>query len=322
MSPNSTTMSVNVTSGRPLFYINGFSNMLYANYYFIFLSVVYVLTILANAFLMLIICVEQSLHNPKYVAVFHLAVVDTCCSTVVIPNLIQTFIFNSQFIVFEACLANMFFEHFFNGLQSLSLVLLAYDRFIAICFPLHYHTINTNTRMIIIIVVVWVFFSVMLLVMVLLVSRLSFCKSTVIDSYFCDHRPVFILACNDTSANSIFAKLLIALFLILPMVLIILSYACIVFQLFKIASREGKRKALKTCTSHLILVIIFFLPILVTYTATMVSAIHPNVRILNNSLSATIPPLLNPIIYTLKTEEIMESVKKLYKKNKIVQVKS
>ncbi|XP_058885531.1 olfactory receptor 1E16-like [Acipenser ruthenus] len=322
MSPNSTTMSVNVTSGRPLFYINGFSNMLYANYYFIFLSVVYVLTILANAFLMLIICVEQSLHNPKYVAVFHLAVVDTCCSTVVIPFVIKTFIFNSQFIVFEACLANMFFVHFFNGLQSLSLVLLAYDRFIAICFPLHYHTINTNTRMITIIVAVWVILSVMLLVLVLLVSRLSFCKSTVIDSYFCDHAPVYTLACNDTSTNYIFAVVLISLFLIVPMVLIILSYACIIFQLFKIASREGKRKALKTCTSHLILVAIFFLPILVTYTTSRVFGIHPNARILNNSLSATIPPLLNPIIYTLKTEEIMESIKKLFKRNKIVQVKS
>ncbi|XP_058885533.1 olfactory receptor 1E16-like [Acipenser ruthenus] len=322
MSPNSTTMSVNVTSGRPLFYINGFSNMLYANYYFIFLSVVYVLTILANAFLMLIICVEQSLHNPKYVAVFHLAVVDTCCSTVVIPFVIQTFIFNSQFIVFEACLANMFFVHFFNGLQSLSLVLLAYDRFIAICIPLHYHTINTNTRMTVIIIAIWLIFSFMLLAAVLLVARLSFCKSTVIDSYFCDHGPVYKLACNDTSANSIFAKLLIALFLILPVALIILSYACILFELFKIASREGKRKALKTCTSHLILVIIFYFPILVTYTTAMVSAIHPNARILNNSLSATIPPLLNPIIYTLKTEEIMESIKKLYRKNKIFQVKS
>ncbi|XP_058885529.1 olfactory receptor 1E16-like [Acipenser ruthenus] len=322
MSPNSTAMSVNVTSGRPLFYINGFSNMLYANYYFIFLSVVYVLTILANAFLMLIICVEQSLHNPKYVAVFHLAVVDTCCSTVVIPFVIQTFIFNSQFIVFEACLANMFFVHFFNGLQSLSLVLLAYDRFIAICIPLHYHTINTNTRMTVIIIAIWLIFSFMLLAAVLLVARLSFCKSTVIDSYFCDHGPVYKLACNDTSANSIFAKLLIALFLILPVALIILSYACIIFQLFKIASREGKRKALKTCTSHLILVIIFYFPILVTYTTAMVSTIHPNARILNNSLSATIPPLLNPIIYTLKTEEIMESIKKLYRKNKISQVKS
>ncbi|XP_058885532.1 olfactory receptor 4E2-like [Acipenser ruthenus] len=322
MSPNSTTMSVNVTSGRPLFYINGFSNMLYANYYFIFLSVVYVLTILANAFLMLIICVEQSLHNPKYVAVFHLAVVDTCCSTVVIPNLIQTFIFNSQFIVFEACLANMFFVHFFNGLQSLSLVLLAYDRFIAICFPLHYHTISTNTRMTVIIVAIWLIFSVLLLVLVLLVSRLSFCKSTVIDSYFCDHGPVYKLACNDTSANYIFSVVLIALFLILPVVLIILSYACILFELYKMTSREGKRKALKTCTSHLILVAILFIPILVTYTTAMVSGIHPNARILNNSLSATIPPLLNPIIYTLKTEEIMESIKKLFKRNKIVQVKS
>ncbi|XP_033865970.3 olfactory receptor 1-like [Acipenser ruthenus] len=322
MSPNSTTMSVNVTSGRPLFYINGFSNMLYANYYFIFLSVVYVLTILANAFLMLIICVEQSLHNPKYVAVFHLAVVDTCCSTAVIPNLIKTFIFNSQFIVFEACLANMFFVHFFNGLQSLSLVLLAYDRVIAICFPLHYHTINTNTTMIIIIVVIWVILSVLFLVLVLLVSRLSFCNSTVIDSYFCDHGPVYKLACNDTSTNYIFAVVLIALFLILPMLIIILSYACILFELYKMTSREDKRKALKTCTSHLILVAILFIPILVTYIAAMVSGIHPNARILNNSLSATIPPLLNPIIYTLKTEEIMQSIKKLFKRNKIFQVKS
>ncbi|MBN3301277.1 O51F2 protein, partial [Amia calva] len=316
MNSLNSAVSPNATFVRPLFfYINGFSNIPHVKYYYIFLCCVYAVTVLGNVFIMFIIYNEQSLHTPKYIAVFNLATVDMCGSTALIPKLIDSFLFDSQLIAYEACLANMFFVHFFTFMQSLTLLVLAYDRFVAICFPLQYHVIMTNTVMIVILAIVWICTAGLLIIAVSLITRLSFCASIVINSYFCDHGPTYRLACNDNSPSDVIAKLCITILLFGPLVLILLSYLCIIFALLKIASREGRLKAMKTCTSHLILVAVFYLPISVTYI--YFKTIHPNDRIINTSLSSTIPPMLNPIIYTLKTEEIMEAIKKLYKRNKI-----
>uniref|UniRef100_A0A8C4RR25 Olfactory receptor 146-like n=1 Tax=Erpetoichthys calabaricus TaxID=27687 RepID=A0A8C4RR25_ERPCA len=314
MSSWTTTYALNNTFVHPeMFYISGFQDMPFANYFYIFLFLVYILTVFCNTFLIVLIYLEQSFHSPKYIAVSNLALADLCTTTAVIPKVIDTFLFNSNFIRYNACLANMFFVPYFSAVQSLSLVILAYDRFLAICFPLQYHSINTNSRMIIIISSAWMFSAVTLSIMVLLVTRLSFCRSTVINSYFCDHGPVYRLACNDFYINIIMAFTNIALFLFVPLIFILFTYLAIGVTLLKIATSEGRQKALKTCTSHIILVAMFYIPIAVTYLAASFVNFHPNARILNNLLSTTIPPMLNPIIYTLKTDEMMNSVKKLLK---------
>ncbi|MBN3308623.1 olfactory receptor 1E16-like [Amia ocellicauda] len=319
MSSQNSTASSNTSFVRPqFFYVNGFSNIPHVKYYYIFLCCVYAVTVFGNCFIMFMIYVERNLHTPKYVAVFNLAVVDLCGSTALIPNLIHTFLFNSQFITYEACFSNMFFVHFFSSMQSLTLVVLAYDRFVAICCPLKYHAIITNITMAGIIAMVWVFITVTVMTAVLLFTRLSFCKGTVINSYFCDHGPVFRLACNDNSPNHIMAIFCTTLFFVAPVAVIGLSYVCIIIALLKITTQEGRLKAMKTCTSHLILVAIFYFPICATYIAGLSSNIHPNARIINTSLATVIPPMLNPIIYSLKTEEIMSAIKKLYKRNKLI----
>ncbi|XP_069045806.1 olfactory receptor 51F2-like [Lepisosteus oculatus] len=319
MSSLNATFSPNDTFVRPqFFYVNGFSDLPNAKSYYIFMCFVYAITVLGNSFIMFIIFMERSLHTPKYVAIFNLAVVDMCGSTALIPKMIETFLFDSQFITYEACFANMFFVHFFSSMQSITLVVLAYDRFVAICFPLKYHIIMTNNSITVILSLVWIVTAAILITVVLLFIRLSFCKSTVINSYFCDHGPVFRLACNDNSPNYRMAIFCTTIFFGAPLVVIALSYVCIIFALLKIASLEGRLKAMKTCTSHLILVAVFYLPIAATYIAGLSSTIHPNARIINTSLATVIPPMLNPIIYTLKTDEIMEAIKKFCKRNKIL----
>ncbi|XP_066556381.1 olfactory receptor 1E16-like [Amia ocellicauda] len=319
MNSLNSTVSPNATFVRPLFfYINGFSNIPHVKYYYIFLCCVYAVTVLGNSFIMFIIYLEHSLHTAKYIVVFHLAVVDICGSTSLIPKLIHTFLFDSQFITYEACLANMFFVIFFSSLQSLTLLVLAYDRFVAICFPLKYHIIIRNNNMMVIIAVIWTFTSAVMLILVGLIMRLSFCKSTVVDSYFCDHGPVYRLACNDNYPNNIMATICMTIILLAPLALILLSYSCIIFALLKTASMEGCLKAMKTCTSHLILVAVFYLPVSATYITAMTSNLHPNARIINTSLSSAIPPMLNPIIYTFKTGEIMDVIRRRYKRNKLI----
>ncbi|XP_066555789.1 olfactory receptor 1E16-like [Amia ocellicauda] len=319
MSSLNSTVSPNAAFVRPqFFYIKGFSNIPHVKYYYIFLCFVYAVTVFANFFIIFIIYTEQSLHTPKYVAVLNLAVLDICESTALIPKIIDTFLFDSRFITYEACLANMFFVLFFTAMQSLTLVVLAYDRFVAICFPLRYHIIMTNTSMLVIIACVWVFTATLILTLVLLITRLSFCRSIVIESYFCDHGPMNRIACNDNFPNSLHAKICTAVFTFIPFSLIVLSYVCILSALLRITSGEERLKAMKTCTSHFILVIIGYLPFFITYIAAFMSIFNSNTRIICTSLSSTIPPMLNPIIYTLKTEEIVGAIRKLYKRNKII----
>ncbi|XP_066556241.1 olfactory receptor 1E16-like [Amia ocellicauda] len=317
MSSLNSTVSPNAAFVRPqFFYINGFSNIPHVKYYYIFLCFVYAVTVFANFFIIFIIYTDKSLHTPKYVAVLNLAVVDICESTALIPRLIDTFLFDTQFITYEACLANMFFVHLGTSMQSLTLVVLAYDRFVAICFPLRYHIIMTNTSMFVIIACVWVFTATLIITLVLLTTRLSFCRSIVIESYFCDYGPLYRMACNDNYSQHIHAIICITVFTFMPFSLIVLSYVCILSALLKIASGEERLKAMKTCTSHFILVIIGYLPFFITYIAALLSVINLNTRIICSSLSSTIPAMLNPIVFTLKTEEIIGAIRKLYKRNK------
>ncbi|XP_051541529.1 olfactory receptor 1-like, partial [Myxocyprinus asiaticus] len=322
MTSMKSSSSSNTTFVRPAtFFINGLSNIPHAKYYYVFLCVVYVVTVLGNSFIMCTIYLARRLHTAKYICVFHLAVSDLCGSSTVIPKLIDMFLFDHQHISYESCLANMFFVFHFMNLQSLTLLALAYDRLVAICFPLKYHAIVTKTAMSLIIAVMWVLSVLSFAVMVGLVNRLSFCRSTVVSSYFCDHGPIISLSCNSNSINYIVAYIFFGLLICLPVLLITISYLFIAAALLKIAHGGERMKAMKTCTSHLMLVAVFYLPILSVNVKSITAYIDPNSRIINNSLTQTIPPMLNPIIYTLKTKEVMQSIKELYKRRKLRNLK-
>ncbi|XP_056323266.1 olfactory receptor 51E2-like [Danio aesculapii] len=310
--------SANLTFVRPAtFSLSGFSNMPHAKYYYMFLSLVYVVTVLGNSFIMCIIYLARRLHTAKYIAVFHLALSDMCGSTALIPKIIEMFLFDHQDISYEACLTNMFFVYHFMNLQSLTLLALAYDRLVAICFPLQYHAIVTKSAMFLIIGVMWIVSVAFFSVLAGLVNTISFCRSNVLNSYFCDYAPICGLACNDITINILMGKTSYGLLICTPLILIFISYFCISVALLRIAHGAERIKAIKTCTSHFMLVAMYYLPVLTNIIASATTPLHPNVQIINNSLTQAIPPMLNPIIYTLKTEEVMQSIKDLYRRSKV-----
>ncbi|XP_067255275.1 olfactory receptor 6N1-like [Chanodichthys erythropterus] len=310
--------SANVTFVRPAtFFMNGFYNVPHAKYYYVFLSLVYVVTVLGNSFIMCVIYLARRLHTAKYISVFHLALSDLFGSSALIPKVIDTFLFDHQDISYEACLIYMFFVYHFMNLQSLTLLVLAYDRVVAICFPLRYHAIVTKTAMFLIIGVMWIFSVAFFSMIVGSVNRLSFCGSNVIDTYFCDYGPIYRIACNDISVNLLLGKICYGLLIFAPLILIFISYVCIALVLLKIPHGVDRIKSIKTCTSHLMLVAIFYIPVLSNNIASLIAPLHPNARIINNSLTQKISPMLNPIIYTLKTEEVMQSIKELYKQSRV-----
>ncbi|XP_034539862.1 olfactory receptor 1-like [Notolabrus celidotus] len=307
---------LNATLVRPArFYLSGFTNIPHVKYYYVFLCFVYILTVLGNGFLMLVIYLVEALHTPKYMIVFNLALADLCGSTALIPKLLDSFLFNRRYIVYEACLSYMFFVILFAGVQSWTLVTMAFDRLIAICFPLRYHSIVTNQTIGVMLMFSWVVIIGALTCLVKLIDRLSFCGAFVLKGFYCDHALVYRLACNDNSLNKIVAFICVIVFIFIPLVLITLTYVCISVALKRIASGEERLKAFKTCSYHLILVAIFFLPFVGTNIVS--SYIHPNARIINTSLTHTIPAMLNPIIYSLKTEEVVNSTKKIFKRKKM-----
>nr|BAD06193.1 Main Olfactory Receptor [Misgurnus anguillicaudatus] len=319
MNANDTNLfNVNVSIVHPeYFFIAGLSGVPYSRYYYIFLFCTYIIAVIGNCTVLLIIAFDRSLHTPKYIAVFNLALADSCETNALIPNMMRMFVFESQNISYNACLANMFFVFFFGTTQCSTLVVLAYDRFVAICLPLRYHAIVTNTVMFLMCSAIWTFNAFLISLTVYFINRLSMCKSNVIQSFFCDHGPVYRLACNDNSINFFMGQLSTGLYLIAPLILIVLSYLGIFLALSKITTWERTLKALKTCVSHLLLVASLFLPIICIYLIASTTYLSPNARIISVSLAYATPPMLNPIIYVLNTAEIKLLIRKVFKNRSV-----
>ncbi|XP_074467777.1 olfactory receptor 1E16-like [Sebastes fasciatus] len=302
----------NISFVRPAYFIlSGFIGIPNIKYYYVFLFFVYIVSVLGNTVVMAVIYLDHNLRTPKYIAVFNLAFVDLFGSCALVPKLLDIFLFNHRSIPYSDCLVFFFFCYTCLSMQTLNLVALSYDRLIAIIYPLHYQVKVTHRFMLSLIASFWVFVITVVLIAVGLLTRLSFCKSVVINSYFCDHGQIYKLACNNTIPSRAFGLLLITLILWLPLAFILFSYSYIGYALSKVATVQERVKAFKTCTAHLSLVVIYFLPILVTFT--MSSKINPNARIINLSLTSIFPPMLNPIIYVLQTQEIKVSLKKILK---------
>ncbi|XP_026229268.1 olfactory receptor 1-like [Anabas testudineus] len=312
MSLFNSALGKNITFVHPSYFIiSGFIGIPNIKYYYVFLFFVYIIAVLGNTIVMAVIYLDHNLRTPKYVAVFNLAFEDLFGSSALVPKVIDIFLFNHPSIPYSDCLTFLFFCYICLSMQSFNLVALAYDRLVAIIFPLHYHTKVTHRLMLYLIASFWAFVIIANLITVGLITRLSFCETVVINSYFCDYGQIYRLACNDNFPNYVLSCLYPVLMFWLPLVFILLSYLYIGFTLAKVATIKEGLRAFKTCIGHLLLVTIYFIPLLITFT--LMEKLHPNARIINLSLTSFIPPMLNPIIYVLQTQEIKESVKRLLK---------
>ncbi|XP_072471705.1 olfactory receptor 52B2-like [Notamacropus eugenii] len=261
--------------------------------------IMYMMSLGGNSLLIILIWMEQSLHEPMYLFLAMLAMSDILLSNIIMPKMLALFWFQAGSISFQACITQMFFVIFIFITESTVLLAMAFDRYVAICFPLRYTVILTPS----VIGKIAGFSVVRGLVMtspfVFLVERLPFCGNNIIFDTYCEMSKISKLACADITANSIYTLVVSFLSTGLDVLLVSISYVFILQAVFRLPSRDAQLKALGTCSSHVCVILMFYLPAYLTVTVS-----HFDYGVLLSNLYVVVPPALNPIIYGVRTKQI------------------
>ncbi|XP_034615187.1 olfactory receptor 51G2-like [Trachemys scripta elegans] len=265
----------------------------------------YVISILGNSVILFIVKTDRSLHEPMYIFLSMLAVTDLGISITTIPTIMGIYLFNSREISLDACLAQLFFIHLLQCIQSSVLLLMAFDRFIAIYNPLRYASILNLSRIAKMGVVAVLRAMVIKLPLPFLLKQFQYCRANVLSHSYCLHREVMKMACSDITVNSIFGLFTKLITMGLDSLLIFLSYVMILKTVLSIASYKESLRALNTCVSHLCALLLFFIPEI------SLSLIHrfgegsdPLLQILLGYISLLLPPMMNPIVYSVKSKHL------------------
>ena len=280
-------------------------------------SVLFLLCYLAilcgNLVVLLTIRGSQLSEHPMYFFLSYLSLTDVCFTSTVAPKLIIDLLVQCNAISYNGCIVQMFSAHFFGATEIFILVVMAYDRYVAICRPLYY-MITMNRPVCYVLVIVSVIGAFMhSLVHVLIVIRLPFCGANEIDHYFCDIFPLLKLACIDTRLLVIIVITTTGMLSILTFVALVISYI-IILSTLRTRSSRGRQKALSTCGSHITVVFMFFLPLIFTYVPMGDLVGDDKVFAL---FYTVIAPLFNPLIYTLRNTDMKNAMRKVWCQEKL-----
>ncbi|XP_055969251.1 olfactory receptor 7A5-like [Sorex fumeus] len=275
--------------------------------FWVFLSM-YLITFIGNLFIILAIISDPHLHTPMYFFLSNLSFADICFTSTTIPKMLLNIQMQSKAISYGECLTQMYFFMIFGGLDNFLLTVMAYDRFVAICHPLHYMVIMNPKLCGLLLLASWILSISDSLLHCLMVLRLSFCTNLEIPHFFCELNQVLRLACSDTFLNDAVIYFTAGLLGIIPLTGILFSYSKIVSSVLRISSASGKYKAFSTCGSHLSVVSLFYGTGLGVYLS---STAVENSRdsAIASVMYTVVTPMLNPFIYSLRNKDIKQAIK-------------
>ncbi|XP_046533589.1 olfactory receptor 1J4-like [Equus quagga] len=281
--------------------------------FFVLFLGMYLTTVLGNLLIILLIRLDSRLHTPMYFFLSHLALTDVSFSSVTVPKMLINMHIQDQSILYAGCVTQMYFFIFFGCVDNLLLAVMAYDRYEAVCHPLHYTTIMKEGLCIFLLAGSWLLSCASALSHTLLLDQLSFCADNTIPHFFCDLAALLKLSCSDTSLNDIFIFTVGGLVIILSFIGILVSYGHIGATILRFPSIKGICKALSTCGSHLSVVFLFYGTIVVLYFFPSSSNSNDQ-EIIVSVMYTVVTPMLNPFIYSLRNRDMKSALGRLFRR--------
>nr|XP_056719728.1 olfactory receptor 12D1-like [Euleptes europaea]XP_056722720.1 olfactory receptor 12D1-like [Euleptes europaea] len=281
---------------------------------FLLFLLFYLVTVLGNSLIVYLVLAEPCLHTPMYFFLSNLSCLDICYATVTVPKMLAGFLSGPQPISFSGCLAQLHFFHFTGSSEGVLLAVMAYDRYVAICYPLRYTIIMNKHVCLTLAVATWSTGFFHALVHTVMTSRLHFCGPKHVQHFFCDVKPLLRLACSSIQLNISLLNIVTGSLVMTSFFLTLLSYLYIIpFLFLKVQSHKARLKAFSTCSSHLTVVVLLYVPVLFNYLSPssgeslqreMISTLMYNVGV----------SVLNPLIYTLRNKEMKDAIRKTVRK--------
>ncbi|KAM6214273.1 olfactory receptor 6C3-like [Rhynchocyon petersi] len=280
---------------------------------FTFLLLTYLLSVTGNMIIIILTLIDSTLKTPMYYFLRNFSFLEIIFTTVSIPRFLGAIITKVKTISYNNCLAQLFFFIFMGVSEFFLLTAMSYDRYVAICKPLHYTTIMNKKVCTILVLCSWMGGFLTIFPPLMLILKLDFCASNVIDHFSCDYFPILQLSCTDTWLLEMIGFYFAFVTLLCTLALVILSYLCIISTIIRIPSASQRKKAFSTCSSHMIVISISYGSCIFMYvkpSAKERASLTKGVAILNTSIA----PMLNPFIYTLRNQQVKQAFKNLLQK--------
>ncbi|XP_063794534.1 olfactory receptor 5A2-like [Pseudophryne corroboree] len=277
---------------------------------FLMFLCIYLTTAIGNIMILSLISLDRRLHTPMYFFLANLSIIDIIVSSITVPKLLSILLTAQKSILYSECITQLILFQLFAVTECYVLAAMAYDRYVAICFPLNYTLIMSRVVRIRLVIACWAYGLVNSLVQAFSISSLDFCGPNTVDHFFCDVTPLLKLSCSATPFAEAMFFIVVLITGMVPLILILVSYGRIIAEITKISSSRGRFKTFSTCASHFTVVALYYISGLFSYIWPLATyAMDKDVKVVA-VLYTILTPMLNPIIYSLRNREVVQALKK------------